>query len=107
MTGSRVRFDTAARTAQWGTPRAGALAPDAGAVPWTAGDFAILNVEGLDRPFELDIVLWPDGKSGSAIVDAMIDRRRTLITRRPPFRADSVTAFAEGCQLEIMGEGTR
>jgi hypothetical protein len=80
--GLELRLDPPARTAQWRTPRAGGRADDATAMPFEAGDFAILNVEGLDEPFALDIVLHWDEKSDSTIIDAQIGERRTMVTRR-------------------------
>lgn len=50
--------------------------------PWKGGDFAIEGVEGLDRPFTLRLLVVPDAKSGSVVVDAEIGGRRTMITRR-------------------------
>ena len=96
-----LRFDAAARTAQWGTPAASGLAPVAEKLGWTGNDFAILGVEGLDRPFELDLVIFADTKSDTLILDAMINRRRTMITRRLGSGVQSLRFFAEGCRLEV------
>ncbi len=62
-----------------------------------ARDFAIDGVDGLDRPYRLRVLVVQDRKSGSVIIDAEIDGRRTLITRRPGL---------EGRRLQVMAMGT-
>jgi hypothetical protein len=49
---------------------------------------AILEVEGLDRPFGLDVVLRDD------ILDVCIDGRRTLVARCPEQRGHRLFLFA-------------
>lgn len=101
--GVELRLDPRRGVAQWGVPRAGAPAPDLrgqmaelaamprGSHPYDrpsphlafkAADFAIDGVAGLDRPFRLRLLALPDRATGGAILDAEIDGRRTLITRR-------------------------
>jgi hypothetical protein len=101
--GVELWFDPAQRAAQWRTPRRPEFVLDTEAMPFRGGDFAILNVEGLDRPFNLDIVMQRDDKSDSTIVDAQIDERRTMITRRTCFGLDApITPFAEAGELTCM-----
>jgi hypothetical protein len=101
--GCELRLDPRRRRAQWHTPRHGRPAPEVpdpaeifatpeGQKPlhlqhspnlhFHGGDFAIANVEGLDRPVNVRLLVLRDRKSGSTIVDAEIGGRRTLITRR-------------------------
>jgi len=49
---------------------------------------AILGVEGMDRPFWLDMVLKGD------IIDVCVDGRRTLVARCPEQRGDRLFLFA-------------
>lgn len=100
--GVELQFNNVARTAQWGTPRSDALTPASTEMGYNAGNFAILNVEGLDRPFTLDLRIHQDAKSDSVILDAMIDQRRTLVTRRRPLDLQRFTLFAANCGVEIV-----
>ena len=54
---------------------------------------AIHGVEGLDRPFTLEIVLKGD------IVDVCVDDRRTLVARCPEQRGQRVFLFARGGEV--------
>ena len=54
---------------------------------------AITDVEGLDRPFTLDIVLKDD------IVDVCIDNRRTIVTRYWNPRGNRLFLFAENADV--------
>jgi hypothetical protein len=49
----------------------------------------LFAVEGLNRPFTVEVVLWGD------IIDVCIDERRTLIDRYPQRRNSTVSAYAE------------
>ena len=53
------------------------------------GDQWISGVDGLDRPFVLEIVLKDD------IIDVCIDRRRTLIGRCPEQRGDRMIFYGQ------------
>lgn len=50
--------------------------------PDDAGDFAIGNIRGLDRPFEVKVVNHFDRKAGLTLVDVEIAGQRTMVTRR-------------------------
>jgi len=98
---TELRFDPAKRSAQWGTPLASGLAPDAVEMGYMGHDFAIHNVGNLDRPFELDVTFFFDMKSDTIIIDCRIDRCRTMITRRKAAQVSGVKFFAERCRLEV------
>ena len=68
----------------------------------SSGEYTIYNVAGLDAPFTLDIVIHPDAKSDSTIVDINIGDRRTLITRRPGANARLLPFTAENCRIETL-----
>lgn len=101
--GCELRLDPRRRQAQWNTPAGGkpaAEVPDPAAIfatpdgqksvsqqhsphlPFHGGDFAITNVDGLDRHLIVRVLVILDRKSGSTIIDAEIGGRRTMITRR-------------------------
>lgn len=50
--------------------------------PDDGDDFAITHIRGLDRPFEVKVVNYFDGKSGCTLVDVEIAGQRTMVTRR-------------------------
>jgi hypothetical protein len=50
--------------------------------PDEAGDFAIGNIRGLDRPFAVRVENYFDKKSGITLVDVEIAGQRTMVTRR-------------------------
>lgn len=56
-------------------------------------DQRIFGVDGLDRPFALDIVLKQD------IIDVCIDRRRTLIDRCPERHGDRVLFYGQDSDI--------
>lgn len=114
--GCELQFRPTTKHAQWGSPRTGSPShaiPDmeeimavqntkgyvsiwnnqSPHVHFRAEDFAISHVEGLDKPFTLDIIVKRD-KNGGALVDACIDNRRTLITRRAQLSGDRLFLFA-------------
>lgn len=105
--GCELRFDTARRCAQWGTPRGGNRAPEVPVsvdsqsphAPHWGHDFALGNVEGLDRPFHLDLLVLYDWKSDSTIVDACIDNRRTMISRRRALTGERMFLFVSGGEV--------
>jgi len=96
-----LRFDPALCTAQWGTVGSVGTAPEAREMGWKGHDFSIQNVEGLEKSFELDVVIYADTKNDTVLLDAMIDKRRTMISRRLGKVVQSIQIFAEGCRLEV------
>lgn len=88
--GAELRFDPAAGTAQFGTPRDGKLAPQPD--PAWFEPYLVRDVTGLDRPFLLDVVFKDD------IIDASIDGRRNIITRTTR-RGARLFFFAEGTSV--------
>jgi hypothetical protein len=75
--GSELRFDARQRRAQIGDKA------------------AIHEVDGLDRPFRLEVVLKDD------LLDVCVDGRRTLISRVPRDRGDGLTVFAEKGRVAV------
>ena len=54
---------------------------------------SIYNVEGLDRPFDLEVIIKDD------IIDVCIDRCRTLVTRVSPLDGNRLFFFAQNAQV--------
>jgi len=89
--GCELRIEPGRARAQYGVPRNHGPADDASGRVAAGRDFAIEDVDGLDRPFDLEIIVKGD------IIDTCIDRRRTMITRRiPQPEGDQLYFFAEG-----------
>ncbi len=57
------------------------------------GRISLNEVEGLDRPFRLEVILKGD------IVDVCLDRRRTIIRRIPGHQGDRLVFFASGAEV--------
>jgi hypothetical protein len=76
--GCELRFEPRRQRAQYGSPLGGGPAREATGLIARGRDFAIENVERLDQPFTLDIIVKND------LVDTCIDGRRTMLTRRDP-----------------------
>lgn len=113
LDGCELRFNAHTRTAQWGRPAAGQPAPRTPSLPelianegpniwawktphapWMGGDFVLSEVEGLQAPLRLRLLVVQDRKSGSVILDAEIGGRRTMITRRRDLRVKRLQLFA-------------
>ena len=65
--GCELRFETSRQRVQFGNPDNGTMGKDT--------DYAIVDVDGLDSPFTLDIIVKGD------IFDVCIDNRRTIVKR--------------------------
>lgn len=76
-------------------------------IPCAGGDFTIQDVEGLEKPFHLDLIAKLDPKSGSTIVDACIDGRRTMISRRAGLVASELNFFVQGGRLCVESLSVR
>jgi len=77
--GCELRFEPSNKRVQIGRPHNDALeSPN-----------AIEFVEGLDHPFNLDVIVKDD------IIDVCIDQRRTIITRRKKLYGDRLFFFVQ------------
>ncbi len=69
-------------------------------------DFAIENVEGLNKPFNLKIVFLHDPKSRSTIIDACMNGQRTMITRRKNLIVGQIRLISDGiCEFRNIQLG--
>ena len=92
--GCELRIEPQRRRVQLGSPQEAGLAPESTGPWWAGHDHAIDDVAGLDRPFTLDIVVK------DRIVDACIDGRRTIITRRHrELAGDNLFLFVKGGEV--------
>ncbi len=65
-------------------------------IHFNGGDFVISEVEGLEKPFDLEMVFFYDPKSRSTIIDACIAGHRTMITRRKKLILNKLRFMADG-----------
>ena len=56
---------------------------------------AIYAVEGLDRPFSLEIVLYED------LIDVCVDGRRCIVNRCPDRQGDRLFLFAHAGSVTV------
>lgn len=94
--GCELRFQPARCRAQFGSPFEGGLAPEA-TDHWASGlNFAIGDVDGLDGPITVDVVMQ------GSVIDVCIDGRRTMITRRRnDLEGDRLFVFSEGGEVRF------
>ena len=76
--GCELRFEPGRQRVQYAAVKGRGPAEDSTGPIAQGRDFAIENVENLDRPFTLDIIVKND------LIDTCIDQRRTMLTRRDP-----------------------
>jgi len=60
---------------------------------------AIENLIGVDRPFQVRVMVKGNDKLGGCLVDAEIAGQRTLISYRPDLRVKRLSFRAEGLKL--------
>ncbi len=85
-----LRFEPAQRRIQWGVSINGNPAPESRGLAADAEDFAITNVEGIDRHFSVELIVkrLPTG----TVIDAAFSFGRTIITRRGALNLDAIHA---------------
>lgn len=69
--------------------------------PMMGTDFSLANVEGLNKPFRLDIIVKYDKTSNILLVDACIDNRRTMITHRYKLKCNYINIFADNGEADF------
>jgi len=69
--------------------------------PMAGVDFSLANVEGLNKPFKLDLIVKYDTNSNIVLLDACIDNRRTMITHRYKLKCNSISLFANEGQADF------
>ena len=67
-----------------------------GGAPHYAGNYAIENIQGLDEPFTVRVVVRGEPKWGGSLVDVEIAGQRTMITHRPGLVVESLGLSASG-----------
>jgi hypothetical protein len=107
--GCELRFEPAAQHVQWGSSEPGEPAEyvpevlecrcpharDRGA------DFALDKVEGLGSIFTLDLIVKHDPQRRITLIDACIDRRRTMITQRCHLQSDLLFLFVQQGEVAL------
>ena len=67
-----------------------------GGAPHDAGNYAIENIRGLDKPFSVRVIVRGEPKWGGSLVDVEIAGQRTMITHRPGLVVESLGLSASG-----------
>ena len=70
-----------------------------GGAPHSAGNYAIENLPGVDRPFAVRVIVMGGDKLGGSLVDAEIAGQRTMISYRPDLSVKKLVFRAEGVEL--------
>jgi hypothetical protein len=94
--GCEWQVDVGARRARFG---AGGRSLREGGAPEKAFDYAVENVVGLDRPFEVRLIVMSGAKIGGCLVDVEIAGARTMISYRPDLSVRRVAFRAEGARV--------
>jgi hypothetical protein len=67
------------------------------------GNYAIENLIGIDKPFQVRLLLKDDPRMGGTLIDAEIAGQRTMITFRPGLRVRKLIFRTEGVELDNVG----
>jgi len=70
-----------------------------GGAPQSVGDYAIENLTGVDKPFEVRVIVKRDDKIDGSLIDAEIAGQRTMISFRPGLTVKHVAFQTEGLEL--------
>ena len=101
--GFELQFQSAKKHAQWGIFKDDNIADfitfqknrNSPHHPMNGVDFSLENVEDLDKPFRLEVIVKYDTTSNIVLADVCIDNRRTMITHRYKLKCHSINLFAE------------
>ena len=83
-------MDAATARAQFSTDGSQQKSIREGGAPHHAGNYAIENIQGLDKPFTVRIVVKGEPKWGGSLIDVEIAGQRTMISHRHGLVVDSV-----------------
>ena len=89
-------LDAAAARAQFSNDGSQQKSIREGGAPHYAGNYAIENIQGLDNPFTVRVVVRGEPKWGGSLVDVEIAGQRTMITHRPGLVVESLGLSASG-----------
>ncbi len=73
-----------------------------GGSPHGAGNYAIENLIGVDRPFLVRVIVKGDDKLGGTLIDAEIAGQRTMLSYRPNLTVKKLVFRAEDVELESV-----
>ncbi len=76
-----------------------------GGAPHQAGNYAIENLIGVDRPFPVRVIVQTSEKLGGSLIDAEIAGRRTMISYRPDLTVNKMVFRTEGVELKNVQIG--
>lgn len=70
-----------------------------GGAPQAAGNYAIENLSGIDKPFTVRMIVKGSDKFGGSVIDAEIAGQSTMLTYRPELYVGNLLLRAEGATL--------
>ena len=70
-----------------------------GGIPHLVGDYAIENLIGVEKPFQVRVIVKGCNKIGGSLIDAEIAGQRTMISYRPGLTVKKMVFRAEGVEL--------
>lgn len=70
-----------------------------GGAPQRVGNYAIENLIGTDKPFQVRVIVKGCDKIGGSLIDAEIAGRRTMISYRPGLTVKKMAFRTEGVEL--------
>ena len=71
-----------------------------GGVPQSAGNYAIENLIGVEKPFTVRVIVKAGEKLGGCLADAEIAGQRTMISYRPDLTVRNLVFRTEGVELK-------
>jgi hypothetical protein len=71
-----------------------------GGAPHGAGNYAIENLIGMEKPFAVRVIVKSNDKIGGALVDAEIAEQRTMISYRPDLAVKKILIRTEGVEIK-------
>ena len=95
----RWDFDAVTCRAQFSADGSASKSLREGGAPYDAGNYAIENIRGLDKPFTVRMIIKGEPKWGGSLVDVEIAGQRTMITHRPGMKADNLELAAKGLKV--------
>lgn len=71
-----------------------------GGAPHQAGNYAVENLIGLERPFAVRVVVHGNDKLGGSLIDVEVAGQRTLISYRPDLAVKKLLLRPDGVELK-------
>ena len=73
-----------------------------GGLPYNAWNYAIENIRGIDKPFEVRIIVKGEPKWGGSLIDVEIAGQRTMIDDRYGLSVDELVFDVQGFNVRNL-----